>query len=725
MQTSKRSRPCGNCRQRKRRCVVEPGQTICVLCRLYGTDGCTFDGPPPERPAKQQKTNSPNTLFEAAVPARAPEQRNTASERPKASEQSIRTVDVIEDYDTLQGPTLLKNNLGLQQHQFSRYNGLSGPWTPFHLDYCQFDGRDEYTFPSGSSIRRVSANTSFSLKKYSGTQVRSEEIGLLDQIERVVAPHGPRLVNLYFRIIHPSFPVLDKRVFLEKYERTHREFSPACLGGVYLLALDWWNWDPFLSAQERPNMNLLETYVRKGLHDVMSRPKLSALQGGMLLLQHRPFGDDTWALSAQLVATMQELGVHIDCDSWRIPAWEKSLRKRLAWSIYIVDKWMALIHGRPSHIVDELDWAVEPLTEDDFPETPDDEDQEEGSGEIEAGRLSFQMLISLSEIVNEILRAFYSARAMKSTRKVRNLLQIAKPIQIRLREWRRDLPTSLNLESAKARKKSPIGSLHLAYYAVEISLHKAIILGLQGSSCDPAIVSVCREAARERAVTSIEFVKGLTPEQIQSFWHFSSAMNLVYIGIFTALLYLTSQTIEETQSYKKHLEEYRWTLRVMSRAANFVDFAVRRLDMSLLHLDRLSIHDIVRNNHQNAVVENESRSQLAAHPTSTSSATAAAAAAATSVPNFMVDLDGWHPPPPSTDNNLSNMPIPTPTPDDAGFEHQRFMAILDAVEAESLWSDQHISPVDMGNAGRLDFYGRDWNDLDQSEVYPALDPSPS
>ncbi|KAJ0413068.1 hypothetical protein BJY00DRAFT_320157 [Aspergillus carlsbadensis] len=424
-------------------------------------------------------------------------------------------------------------------------------------------------------------------------------------------------------------------------------------------------------------MNLLETYVRKGLHDVMSRLKLSSLQGGMLLLQHRPFSDNTWALNAQL----------------RIPAWEKSLRKRLAWRIYIVDKWMALIHGRPSHIVDELDWAVEPLTEDGFPETPDDEDQEEGSGEIEAGRLSFQMLISLSEI-------------------------------IRLREWRRDLPASLNLESAKARKKSPIGSLHLAYYAVEISLHKAIILGLQGSSCDPSIVSVCREAARERAVTSIEFVKGLTPEQIQSFWHFSSAMNLVYIGIFTALLYLTSQTIEETQSYNKHLEEYRWTLRVMSRAANFVDFAVRRLDMSLLHLDRLSIHDIVRNSHQNVVVENESRSNLASAPKITSATTTTTAPSA---PTFLVDLDGWQPTP--TGNTASMSSIPT-TLDDAGFEHQRFMAILDAVEAESLWSDQHnISPAgadaEMGSAGRLDFYGRDWNDVDQSEVYPALDPSPS
>ncbi|KAL2867438.1 transcription factor domain-containing protein [Aspergillus lucknowensis] len=657
MKASKRSRPCGNCRQRKRRCVVEPGQTVCVLCRLYGTDGCTFDGQPVERPTKQTKTTSSPNLSEAAI-------------RP--SEQTSRAVGVIEDDDTPRGSSLLQNNLGLQQHQFSRYNGLSGPWTPFLLDYCQFDGRDEYTFPSGSTIRRVSGDTSFSLQKYSGTQLRSDEIELLDQIERAVTPHGPRLVKLYLRIVHPS-------VFLEKYERSHREFSPACLGGVYLLALDWWNWDPFLSTQERPNMDLLEGFVRKGLQDVLSRPKLSALQGGMLLLQHRPFGEDTWALSAQLVATMQELGVHIDCDGWRIPAWEKSLRKRLAWSIYIVDKWMALIHGRPSHIVDELDWGVEPLADEDFPETADNEGLDEGSREIEAGRLSFQMLISLSQIVNEILRAFYSARAIKTTRKVQNLLQVAKPIQMKLREWRQGLPRSLSLEFAKAREKSPIGSLHLAYYAVEISLHKAIILGLQGSSCDPSIVTVCREAARERAVTSIEFVKSLKPEHIQSFWHFASSMNLVYIGIFTAVLYLTSQSIEETDFYKKCLDEYRWNLRVMSRAANFVDFAVRRLDTSLLHLDRLSTHDIVRNNYQNAVVAGNVRHQQS-QTQSTSS--------------LLLDLDGWQPSP----------GMSVPGPEDTGFEHQGFMAILDAVEADPHLSNYRVSPESLETTGRVDFY---------------------
>ena len=140
------------------------------------------------------------------------------------------------------------------------------------------------------------------------------------------------------------------RVYLEKYERTHREFSPACLGGVYLLALEWWNYDPVLSVQEKPNVALLETLVKNALHDVMTRPKLSTLQGGLLLLQHRPFVDDAWTLSSQLVAVMQDLGVHLDCESWRIPAWEKSLRRRLAWSIYVLDKWFVTLFLLSSNV---------------------------------------------------------------------------------------------------------------------------------------------------------------------------------------------------------------------------------------------------------------------------------------------------------------------------------------------------------------------------------------
>ena len=44
MSGTKRARPCGNCRRRKRRCITEPGNSVCVLCQFYSIDGCSFDG---------------------------------------------------------------------------------------------------------------------------------------------------------------------------------------------------------------------------------------------------------------------------------------------------------------------------------------------------------------------------------------------------------------------------------------------------------------------------------------------------------------------------------------------------------------------------------------------------------------------------------------------------------------------------------------------------------
>jgi hypothetical protein len=169
------------------------------------------------------------------------------------------------------------------------------------------------------------------------------------------------------------------------------------------------------------------------------------------------------------------------------------------------------------------------------------------------------------------------------------------------------------MQSTREQKTSPIVSLHLAYFAVEIILHKAIILALSRRPYEGNIVDVCRNAARERVITATDFVKSLSISQLQSFWYFgvytwsvlqvhmltsldlASGMNLVYIGTFTALLFLTSRTIDEAKFYKGLLGEYRWTLRVTSRAASFVDFAIRQLDTSLLHLERLSPEDIVCN----------------------------------------------------------------------------------------------------------------------------------
>ena len=316
------------------------------------------------------------------------------------------------------------------------------------------------------TLRRVSQQTHFIMKSESQVEV-DDELANLDLVESIIKPHGRALVDLYFRIIHPSFPIMHKKVFLEKYDRTYREFTPPVLAAVYILALNWWSYSPDLVNLPKPDVQKLEKLVPKFMSDVLNRPKLSTVQAGLLLLQ-RPDGD-SWALTGQLVAVAQNLGMHLDCSRWRIPEWERSLRKRLAWALFMQDRWGALIHGRPVLIHLE-DWAVQPVEDIDFPETAEDDDEEEGSSEIEKGRLVFIKMISLTEILTDILETFFTLRATASfgreTEKAMLMtLEKAKPIQLRLKEWYSKLPQSLAVGHTKARKLSSTGSyLYLVSY---------------------------------------------------------------------------------------------------------------------------------------------------------------------------------------------------------------------------------------------------------------------
>jgi hypothetical protein len=288
-----------------------------------------------------------------------------------------------------------------------------------------------------------------------------------------------------------------------------------------------------------------------------------------------------------------------------------------------------------------------------------------------------------------------------------------KPIQIKLREWRRTLPERLNMESTKSQKTSANGSLHLAYYAAEITLHKAIILSLNRSAYEGTIVDVCRKAARERVVTATEFVKNLKADQLQSFWYFglfrlqsslrgdlltsaiASGMNLVYIGTFAALLLLTSKTVEEARFYKELLKDYRWTLRVTSRAASFIDFAVRRLDLSLLHLDQLSVEDIIYDNAATSKKYDDDDNQ------------------------GTDDADGELEDPDASDGRQPPQPQ---LHGDAGDEQQQFFDMLEAAEFNRALSDHVLSTDNMTGP---DFFGRDWTEFASAESFLALDLSPS
>ena len=130
---------------------------------------------------------------------------------------------------------------------------------------------------------------------------------------------------------------------MEKYARTHQEFSAPCLAGVYMLASKWWHYDRELSSLKKPDIDGLENIACTSLQSVIHRPKLSTIQGGLLLMQYQWSSDGAWTLSAQMVAVAQELGLDVNCASWTIPTWEKGLRKRLGWAVYMMDKWYLLL----------------------------------------------------------------------------------------------------------------------------------------------------------------------------------------------------------------------------------------------------------------------------------------------------------------------------------------------------------------------------------------------
>jgi hypothetical protein len=477
------------------------------------------------------------------------------------------------------GTSLLKETLGHQNRQSSSVIGSTSDFDPSITLNLPFNAKGEsLSIKTCPTLRRASQNAYFRMRPDTPEEME-RELANLDAIEDVIKPHGPELVKLYFRIVHPSFPILHKKVFLEKHSRTYRESTPIGLGAVYLLALNWWSYSPSLSNLPKPHGKELERLVLKSLLEVHTRPKISDLQGGLVLLQHPDVR--SWTLTGHLLAMAQNLGLHPD---WRVPDWECGVRKRVAWALYMQDKWGALVYGRPSNIRMD-DWDVKPLEVSDFPETAQDDDEEEGSAEIEKGRQTFVQMVALTQIVAEMLGQFFTLKVLRSEKSIHEVLEKAKPIQMRLQAWYANLPSALSIDDTTPRRLSSVGYLHLAYHNTEITLHRAI-LRTHSHTLPPSLVTpkdmeiytLIRNAANKRFTTALTFVTSLKPEHLQSFWYFSSPLNLAIIGIFISILCVTSTDQQEREAHIARLAEYRWTLRISSNGADFMKYAVGVLD---------------------------------------------------------------------------------------------------------------------------------------------------
>lgn len=469
----------------------------------------------------------------------------------------------------------------------------------------------------------------------------ADTIKALQEVEACVGVYGPELVEMFFERVHPAFPVLEEGLFRREYERirergqlrkneqrvaaisgTGNSIPPVLLAAVYLLALKWIdkpsNTNPTSNASVEPQRleklavrllaNALNAHTYPTIFRV-SRAALQTLQAGLLISQKSPL--NTPFLIAQLVALAFDLGLHADGPGIS----DRGLRRRLAWALYVQDKWCALIHGRPSH-VDLTEWMVANLEPSDF-ESGYSNGYTYGRGKDGQLRcLLFMHMVSLTKILADILDTFYTLRAAgefarAGQRRTRLILERAKPVQIRLKEWFSNLPHSLRMDSSTHETHSPDqdtdnnqkspnfsalrscnnGALHLAYFATEITLHRVIIRSLSpkpdpysispspsAPTVDAYLAHICRAAAKTRLISAMDLVNRLRPRHLRAFWPSSARTCFALVAAFAALLRATAVNRAEAAFYESRMREYRWTLEVSSADAPFLEWAVGWLD---------------------------------------------------------------------------------------------------------------------------------------------------
>ena len=481
-------------------------------------------------------------------------------------------------------PYAVDESLSLQRHRHCKLLGHATPIDASLIGLGTFSEQNETESRLGR-LRQVNATVFFTLHDDADVPIPDDEARALAEIETIVGQHGPALIDIYFRNVHPSYPIIQKTAFLDRHRHGDRQFNPPLLAAMYLLALSWWESDPVLASLPKPDTTRLEYIAISSLRMAMQRPKMSAVQAGLLLLQRAK--SSTWTLIVQLVALAQDIGLHLDCSDWSIPLWERRLRKRLAWALYMQDKWSALQHGRPSHI-NPADWAIPAPIDEDFDDTilspasqPTTDDVPDA--QTLKGRIIFMQMIALTSILSEVTTTFYSCAAKAEFARAgpyatQLVLNRAKPVQLKLKNWFATLPPECKMDATDTNQLSSTGYLHLGYFATEISIHRRIVQSLDPATGDPYMLYICRSAAKTRLISAMDFVNRLRSEHLEAFWYFSSACNFALIGTFGALLQATSPGKEEAEFYASRLREFRWTLSVSAKKASWIASAVEMLD---------------------------------------------------------------------------------------------------------------------------------------------------
>lgn len=426
-----------------------------------------------------------------------------------------------------------------------------------------------------------------------------------DEVSRMVSEEtGVRLIKLFFRYIYPYFPILSRTRLL--YPLTElparlRELPLSLKSAIYASALAFVTYDDVLATtlvHSPPSSQRLYRIAWLAVTHEVHTPHLSTLQSCLLLLQR--VNDDRyvmdtvfrWSLLGWTVALAQSFGLSIDCLDWNgIPDWEKRLRRRLWWAVFVMDKWAFMSAGLTSQIHKD-NYDVSPLTTADFgyAETPEPTSSDNTSAH-------FYHLTRLTAILSDIQVAFFTVAASKRTQRDFALsIELAKPFRQDLKEWKTSYDSFIATQAASRDQSRSLrsgldgnASLGLSYLVANIILFRALLRpvesNLPSTNQQPrAGRDAVRAGAKTCCVEAVAFVESLQRNVWDAFWHSWSRAGFAMVSSLMIRLLITSDKAIEVDEINALIRRWRWALRTGGGSAGNVlmSLALLRLDRSLV-----------------------------------------------------------------------------------------------------------------------------------------------
>ncbi|KAG9240678.1 putative Zn(II)2Cys6 transcription factor [Calycina marina] len=289
-------------------------------------------------------------------------------------------------------------------------------------------------------------------KQVSIAEIKSQSAGPPDKV------FGDRIVEAYFTRVHLRYPFLDRAElmkrhadrFVQENATTYDQYGTFKLYMLYAIG------STMLKLTERYESTPPEHYFMTALQYISAARESHSVHNieamALLVLYNlrSPSNSGIWYMIGLAMRTCVDLGLHRKAYYSNVSPYEGQLRRRLFWTVYFLERVIAVSLGRPYSIADRDIDASLPLEIDD---TVKDDGliartlAVEPSPSFQASRPSSNITLAVQCFKLKRIESYIQAAIYRVDKPIASLVPQVNPMLAMLEDWNKALSPSTPYET--------------------------------------------------------------------------------------------------------------------------------------------------------------------------------------------------------------------------------------------------------------------------------------